>query len=142
MLGKNPELTAVAITYVDPRDWVVAGRPAQPSRARIAFIFDIKVADETNTKAEKAEYVQGGVRRLQARLLGNLHEESYILMRRRTPHDLIRLRRTTQEIATITRPREVPRAGLNLVVCDYPVVSPLLRPRTPSATASAESFEI
>ncbi|CAJ0772404.1 hypothetical protein R8510_02589 [Ralstonia chuxiongensis] len=39
--------------------------------------FDIKVTDETNTKAEKAQYIAEAFTAF-AELLGNLHEESYI----------------------------------------------------------------
>ena len=76
VLGKNPELTAVAISYVDPRDWIVGGR-SLAEQGKSSFFFDIKVVDETNTKAQKADYVREAFEAF-ARLLPNLHEESYI----------------------------------------------------------------
>src|SRR5215471_14493077 len=42
-----------------------------------SFFFDIKVVDETNTKAQKAEYVREAFEAFK-RLLPDLHEESYI----------------------------------------------------------------
>jgi 4-oxalocrotonate tautomerase len=39
--------------------------------------FDIKVTDETNTKAEKEKYIAEAFNAFSG-LLGNLHEESYI----------------------------------------------------------------
>ena len=76
VLGKNPELTAVAISYVDPRDWIVGGR-SLAEQGKNSFYFDIKVVDETNTKAQKAEYVREAFEAFK-HLLPNLHDESYI----------------------------------------------------------------
>jgi 4-oxalocrotonate tautomerase len=76
VLGKNPDLMAVAISYVDPRDWFVGGR-SLADQGKSSFFVDIKVVDETNTKAEKAAYVRE-VFEAFARLLPSLHEESYI----------------------------------------------------------------
>jgi 4-oxalocrotonate tautomerase len=76
ILGKRRALTAVVITYVDPRDWYVAGRSLADLR-QSSFYFDVKVVDETNTKAEKARYVAEAFEAF-GRLLGNLHPESYV----------------------------------------------------------------
>src|SRR4051794_14633979 len=57
VLGKKPELTAVAISYIDPRDWIVGGRSLAEHRKN-SFFLEIKVVDETNTKGQKAEYVR------------------------------------------------------------------------------------
>ena len=42
-----------------------------------SFYFDIKITDETNTKDEKAQYIEAAFKGFE-RILGNLHEESYI----------------------------------------------------------------
>ena len=42
-----------------------------------SFYFDIKVVDETNTKAEKARFVAEAFAAFE-RILGNLHPESYV----------------------------------------------------------------
>lgn len=76
ILGKRRDLTAVVITYVDPRDWYVAGKSLADLR-QSSFYFDVKVVDETNTKAEKARYVAEAFEAFQ-RLLGDLHPESYV----------------------------------------------------------------
>jgi 4-oxalocrotonate tautomerase len=76
ILGKKPELTAVAISYVDPRDWIVGGR-SLAQQGKTSFTFDIKIVDETNTKAEKAQFVREAFEAF-ARLLPDLHNESYI----------------------------------------------------------------
>jgi 4-oxalocrotonate tautomerase len=76
ILGKRRDLTAVVITYVDPRDWYVAGRSLADLQ-QSSFYFDVKVVDETNTKAEKARYVAEAFEAF-GRLLGNLHPESYV----------------------------------------------------------------
>ncbi|MEP7298864.1 MAG: tautomerase family protein [Burkholderiales bacterium] len=76
ILKKNRQLTAVAIDYVDPRDWFVGGKSLAELGKRSIY-FDVKVVDETNTKAEKAQYIAEAFE-LFSRLLGELHEESYI----------------------------------------------------------------
>ncbi len=76
ILHKKRELTAIAIDYVDPADWIVGGE-SLAAQGRSSFYFDIKVVDETNTKAEKAQYIHE-VFDAFGRLLGNLHPESYI----------------------------------------------------------------
>jgi 4-oxalocrotonate tautomerase len=76
ILGKKPEVTAIAIEYVDPDDWIVAGKPLS-EQGKSSFYFDIKITDETNSKAEKAQYIREVYDAFE-RLLGDLHEESYI----------------------------------------------------------------
>jgi 4-oxalocrotonate tautomerase len=75
-LHKAPELIAIAISYLDPADWFVAGHSLQERGMNSAFV-DIRITDETNTKAEKAQFIAELYADLQA-LLGPLHEESYI----------------------------------------------------------------
>lgn len=76
ILGKKPELTSIAIDYVDPDDWIVGGRTLR-EQGKHSVYFDIKITDETNTKAEKAAYIAEAFAGF-ATLLGDLHEESYI----------------------------------------------------------------
>lgn len=76
VLGKNPAVTAIAIDYVDPEHWIVGGR-SLAEQGKSSVYFDIKVTDETNTKDEKAQYIREAFEGF-ARLLGDLHEESYI----------------------------------------------------------------
>ncbi|MEO6278966.1 4-oxalocrotonate tautomerase [Roseateles sp.] len=76
ILKKNRLLTAVTIDFVDPRDWFVGGTSLAELGKRSIY-FDVKVVDETNTKAEKAQYIAEAFEAF-SRLLGELHEESYI----------------------------------------------------------------
>ena len=76
ILKKKPEVTAIAITYVSPDDWIIAGVPLSV-HGKTSFYFDIKITDETNTKAEKEQYIREAFAAFE-RLLGNVHEESYI----------------------------------------------------------------
>lgn len=76
ILHKKPEVTAIAIDYVDPDDWIVAGKSLSEHR-KSSFYFDIKITDETNSKEEKAQYIRESFDAL-SELLGNVHEESYI----------------------------------------------------------------
>lgn len=76
VLGKDPKVTSIAIDYVDPDDWIVGGRSLSEQGKKSVY-FDIKVTDETNTKAEKARYIREAFAGFQ-KLLGELHDESYI----------------------------------------------------------------
>lgn len=75
-LGKQPDLIAVAVDFVDPAAWFVAGRALADSGRR-SFALEVKVTDETNTKAEKARYIAAVFDSFE-QLFGPLHEESYI----------------------------------------------------------------
>ena len=76
ILHKKPEVTSIAIDYVDPDDWIVVGR-SLTEQVKSSIYFDIKITDEMNTKAEKAQYIREAFAAF-SQLLGNLHEESYI----------------------------------------------------------------
>lgn len=77
-LHKDPKVMAIAITYVAPAHWFACGRSlaGQPARS---FWLDIKVTDATNTKSEMADYI-AAVFAAMGRLLGPVHDESYILV--------------------------------------------------------------
>ena len=76
ILRKKRELTAIAIDYVSPEHWIVGGR-SLAEQGKNSFYFDIKVVDGTNTKDEKAQYMAEAFAAF-SKLLGNVHEESYI----------------------------------------------------------------
>lgn len=76
ILHKRADLIAIAIEYIDPDDWIVAGLSLR-ELGRSSVYVDIKITDETNTKDEKARFVRETYDAL-ARLLGDLHEESYL----------------------------------------------------------------
>jgi 4-oxalocrotonate tautomerase len=76
ILGKDPRVTSIAIDYVDPAHWIVGGASLAEQK-KSSFYFDVKVSDETNTKAEKARYVEAAFAGFRE-LLGDLHEESYV----------------------------------------------------------------
>ena len=76
ILRKDPKVTAIAIDYVDPEHWIVGGSSLAAQNKHSVY-FDIKITDETNSKAEKAQYIREAFDAF-AGLLGNLHEESYI----------------------------------------------------------------
>jgi 4-oxalocrotonate tautomerase len=76
ILKKPPEVTSIAIDYVAPEHWVIAGRTLV-DHAKSSFYFDIKVTEGTNTKDEMAQYVRESFDAFRD-LLGDLHEESYV----------------------------------------------------------------
>ncbi len=75
-LGKQPDLIAIAVDFVDPATWFVAGH-SLAERGKRSFSLEIKVTDETNTKAEKARFIAAVFDAFE-RLFGPLHAESYI----------------------------------------------------------------
>jgi len=76
ILGKKREVTAIAIQFINPDSWVIGGRLLSEQK-KSSFYFDIKITDETNTKDEKARYISAVYEGF-GRILGDLHEESYI----------------------------------------------------------------
>jgi 4-oxalocrotonate tautomerase len=76
VLGKRPEVIAITVQYVEREAWIIAGKPLS-AHGRNAFHLDISVTDETNTKAEKAQYLQAVYQAL-SELIGDVHPCSYI----------------------------------------------------------------
>jgi 4-oxalocrotonate tautomerase len=76
VLGKDPHVTAVAVSYVPRRQWFVAGRSTE-ELGKSAFFLDVRISDGTNTKDEKARYVAEAFAALE-RLLGPVEVESYV----------------------------------------------------------------
>jgi 4-oxalocrotonate tautomerase len=78
ILHKRRELTSIAIEFVPPEHWVVGGSTLAAQGKRSAYL-DIKIVDGTNTKDEKAAYI-AAVFDAFSRLLGDLHDESYVFV--------------------------------------------------------------
>lgn len=76
VLGKKPDVIAIAVQYVPREQWIIGGEPLSGT-GRNAFHLDISVTDETNTKAEKAAYLKAIFDTL-SELIGNVHPVSYI----------------------------------------------------------------
>jgi 4-oxalocrotonate tautomerase len=78
-LGKDPAVTAVAVTFLPPEQWFVGG-PSLAEAGRASFWLDIKVVDGSNTRQELEAY-QAAVFAAMAELAeAPLHQESYILV--------------------------------------------------------------
>jgi len=77
-LHKDPAVTAVVVEYVPADCWFIGKKPLADQGVR-SFSLDIKVTHATNTKAEMAAYIDA-VFQSMARLLGPLHETSYIVV--------------------------------------------------------------
>lgn len=76
ILRKDPNVTSIAIEYCDAEDWIVGGQ-SLAAQGKSSVYFDIKITDETNTKAEKAQYIKESFDAFEG-LLGPLHEVSYV----------------------------------------------------------------
>lgn len=76
LLGKDPALTAVAVEFIDASRWFIAGRALGAGRPR-SYHWSVSITDETNTKREKALYLQA-VHETMGALLGGVAEHSYV----------------------------------------------------------------
>ena len=76
LLGKDPAVTAVAVDFIDPRQWFIGGRPLSEGAQR-SFHWMVSITDETNTKREKAAYL-AAVHQAMDELLGGVAEHSYV----------------------------------------------------------------
>ena len=76
ILRKDPKVTAVIVTTVPPEDWFCGGRSLAEAQ-RASVWLDIHITDGTNTKDDKAAFIAETYAAF-GRLLGPLHEESYV----------------------------------------------------------------
>jgi len=75
VLGKKRDLTAVAVEYLAPNNWFIAGKNVSVP----TFYLDIKVTEGTNTKNEKATYIKQVFAGL-SEILGSVAPASYIVV--------------------------------------------------------------
>lgn len=76
LLGKDRALTAVVIDFIGAdRYWSIGGLPLQSTGPR-SYHWEVTITDETNTKREKARYMQA-VHETMGALLGGVAEHSY-----------------------------------------------------------------
>jgi 4-oxalocrotonate tautomerase len=78
VLGRADADTPVSVSYIDPNHWFAGGR-SLAAQGKTTFWLDIKVVDGTNTKTEMVAYLEAVFAALSA-TLGNVHDESYILV--------------------------------------------------------------
>ncbi len=78
ILKKKRELTVVAIEYVPASEWFISGNTFA-SQSLATFSLDIKVTEGTNTKNEKAHYVNRVFAALEE-IVGQLAPASYIVV--------------------------------------------------------------
>ena len=77
-LGKDQGVTAVLVEPAEPAGWYIAGK--HPTEAELsAFWLDIKITAGTNVKGETAAFVSAAFEGMR-KLLGPLHEESYVFV--------------------------------------------------------------
>lgn len=73
ILGKNRDVTSVLVEFVPQNAWSVGGKNVP------TFYLDIKITKGTNTKAQKAQYIQAIYKEFE-KLLGQIHKASYVLI--------------------------------------------------------------
>ena len=76
VLGKRPEVISIQTLFTPSEQWFIGGKTLAQS-CQSAFHLDISVTDETNTKAEKAQFIRELFAAMKA-LRPNLHECSYV----------------------------------------------------------------
>ena len=77
ILHKKREVTSIAIDYIDPADWIVGGRSLAEQGRRPASTSTSRSPTRPTRRTRRREYIREAFEAF-ARLLGNLHEESYI----------------------------------------------------------------
>jgi 4-oxalocrotonate tautomerase len=75
ILHKDPTLTAVVIDFIPASRWFVAGQRLGKGAAR-SYHWTVSITDETNTKAEKSDYLSA-VHQAMDELFGGVVEHSY-----------------------------------------------------------------
>ncbi len=75
VLGKRPEVISIQVLFTPSEQWFIGGKTLAES-GRSAFHLDISVTDETNTKAEKAQFIKELFDAFKA-LRPDLHDVSY-----------------------------------------------------------------
>jgi len=78
VLGKKRELTAVAISTTPDQEWFIGAQSLSETQ-QTSFYLDIKVTEGTNTKNEKAAYVEKVFNGM-TEILGALAPASYIII--------------------------------------------------------------
>lgn len=78
ILKKKRDLTSVAIECVPPSQWTVGGIPVA-AKGFSTFFLEVKVTEGTNTKDEKAAYVEGVFQAISS-ALGTIHPASYTVI--------------------------------------------------------------
>lgn len=78
ILKKRRELTSVAIECIEPSHWTVGGIKSAEKQLS-TFFLEVKVTEGTNTKDEKAAYVEA-VFKAMASALGAVNPASYIVV--------------------------------------------------------------
>ena len=78
VLRKKRDLTVVRVEYAAPESWYIGGT-ALAARGRTAFHLDIKVTEGSNTRDEKAAFVERVFAGLEA-ALGRLDPTSYVVI--------------------------------------------------------------
>lgn len=78
ILGKKRELTAVAVAALPQSSWYVGGASLSAQKLS-SFYLEVKVTEGTNTKNEKAKYVDATFSRM-TEILGPLSPASYVVI--------------------------------------------------------------
>lgn len=76
LLGKAANVISITLRHIPEDLWWIDGQTLAAT-GKSAFYLGISITDETNTKAEKAAYLQA-VYEAMASLLPRLHEVSYV----------------------------------------------------------------
>jgi 4-oxalocrotonate tautomerase len=99
VLRKKRELTAVVITFVEPTRWFIGG-VSLLSQSHTSFSVNIKITAGTNTKDEKAQFVNTVFTQMEA-FIGATAAASYVVIDE-APADAWGYAGKTQEFRYVT----------------------------------------
>jgi len=78
VLGKKSEVTSIDVEFISPDKWFVGGTRVSEQNS-VTFYLDIKITEGTNTKSEKAKYVQKVFKDIES-IVGPITPASYIVI--------------------------------------------------------------
>lgn len=78
ILGKKTDLISISVEYIDHEQWAIAGKSLEESTHR-TFFLEIRITDGTNTKNEKADFIEKIFSEFES-ILGPISPVSYIVV--------------------------------------------------------------
>jgi 4-oxalocrotonate tautomerase len=79
IMGRNPDLTVVTIDEIDQSNWIIGGKPIDPSRHDKVCCIEIRISKGTSSAEQMTEVIQAG-KELVKRTLGSNDLTNYFII--------------------------------------------------------------
>lgn len=84
IMGRNPDLTVVTIDEIDQSNWIIGGKPIDPSRRDKVCCIEIHISKGTSSSGQMTEVIQAG-KELVKRTLGSNDMTNYFIINELNP---------------------------------------------------------